>query len=111
MERAKLRPLEDHRLNALLRERLHSWQEADAIPRLLRRSRGPARPEAIAADPEAAEWLALPHLRRPRATTPTDASRPRDHPGGAQALPRRPEPLRPKGPASRMPLAPLLGGF
>jgi len=74
MERAKLRPLEDHRLNALLRERLHSWQEADAIPRLLRRSRGPARPDAIAADPEAAEWLALPHLRRPRATTPTDAA-------------------------------------
>ena len=91
MERAKLRPLEDHRLNALLRERLHSWQEADAIPRLLRRSRGPARPDAIAADPEAAEWLALA----------------RTYVGHAQQLPRMPA-VREITPEA---LKPYLGGL
>jgi hypothetical protein len=73
MERAKLRLVEHHRL-AVLRERVRVWQEAEAIRAYCDAVEGHHSADAIAADPEAAEWLAL--ARR--------------HANKAQQLPRMP---------------------
>src|SRR5437764_186976 len=58
MEHAKLRLVEDHRLE-VLRNRVRAWREADAIRAYCDALEALHGADAIAADPEAAQWLAL----------------------------------------------------
>ena len=58
MERAKLRLAEDHRMK-VLRGRVGAWQEAEAIRSYCDAVEARHGADAIAADPEATEWLAL----------------------------------------------------
>lgn len=73
MERAKLRLLEDHRVN-VLRTRVGAWHEADAIRAYCEAVEARHGADAIAADPNAAGWLAFA----------------REHADRAQRLPRMP---------------------
>jgi hypothetical protein len=58
MEKAKLRLVEDHRLE-VLRNRVRAWEEAEAIHAYCVAVEGHHGPDAIAAAPEAARWLEL----------------------------------------------------
>ena len=58
MERAKLRLVEDHRVS-VLRTRVGAWGEADAIRAYCDAVEVRHGAEAIAADPNAAEWLRI----------------------------------------------------
>ena len=58
MERAKRRLLDDHRLE-VLRNRVRAWGEADAIRAYCASVEARYGLDAIAADPDAAEWLSL----------------------------------------------------
>jgi hypothetical protein len=73
MERAKRRLTEDHRIE-VLRQRVHAWHEADAIRAYCDAVEARYGTDAIAVDPEAAQWLALA----------------REHANRAQQLPRMP---------------------
>jgi hypothetical protein len=73
MERAKVRLLEDHR-REVLRNRVGAWGEADAIRAYCDAVEVRHGTDAIAADPDAAEWLAFA----------------REHADRAQRLPRMP---------------------
>ena len=73
MERAKVRLLEDHR-REVLRTRVGAWGEADAIRAYCDAVEERHGADAIAADPDAAEWLAFA----------------REHADRAQRLPRMP---------------------
>jgi hypothetical protein len=73
MDRAKLRLVEDHRIN-VLRARVAAWHEADAIRAYCDAVEARHGVDTIAADPDAAHWLALA----------------RDHADRAQQLPRMP---------------------
>lgn len=58
MERAKLRLVEDHRVS-VLRARVGAWHEADAIRAYCEAVEARHGVETIAADPDAARWLAF----------------------------------------------------
>jgi hypothetical protein len=58
MGRAKRRLVEAHRLE-VLRERVGAWSEADAIRAYCEAIEARHGPDAVAADPEAAQWLAF----------------------------------------------------
>lgn len=58
MERAKRRLVEDHRLEVLA-TRVRAWQEAEAIRAYCDAVEARYGADAIAADPEAAQWLTL----------------------------------------------------
>jgi hypothetical protein len=58
MDRAKRRLVEDHRIN-ILRDRVRTWQEADAIRAYCDAVEARHGTDAVAADPGAAEWLAF----------------------------------------------------
>lgn len=73
MERAKQRLVEDHHVEVLSR-RVRAWQEADAIRTYCDAVEARHGADAIAAEPEAAQWLALA----------------REHAARAQRLPRMP---------------------
>jgi hypothetical protein len=73
MDRAKLRRIEDHR-REVLRRRVTAWNEADAIRAYCNAVKARHGIDTIAADPEAAEWLAFA----------------REHADRAQRLPRMP---------------------
>ncbi|HZR93052.1 MAG TPA: hypothetical protein VFA44_11685 [Gaiellaceae bacterium] len=73
MENAKRRLIEDHRLE-VLRNRVRAWGEAEAIRAYCAAVEARHGADAIAADPDAAQWLELA----------------RDHADGAQQLPRLP---------------------
>lgn len=73
MENAKLRLMEDHRLE-VLRRRVRSWEEAEEIRAYCVAVEARYGADVVAADPEAAEWLALA----------------REHADYAQQLPRMP---------------------
>jgi hypothetical protein len=73
MENAKLRLVEDHRLE-VLRGRVRSWQEAEEIRAYCAAVEARHGADIVAADPETAEWLALA----------------REHADHAQQLPRMP---------------------
>lgn len=55
---SKQRLVADHRL-AVLRERVHTWQEADAIRAYCDAVEARHGVEVLAADPQASEWLRL----------------------------------------------------
>jgi hypothetical protein len=74
MERAKVRLIEDHRIE-VLRKRVRAWQEADAIRAYCDAVEARHGADTIAADPEAAQWLALA----------------REHANHTQHLPRMPK--------------------
>jgi hypothetical protein len=73
MERAKRRVVEEHRLE-VLRSRVRAWQEADAVRAYCDAVETQHGAGAVAADLDAAEWLALA----------------REHADRAQQLPRMP---------------------
>ena len=73
MDRAKQRLVEDHRVN-VLRNRVRAWEEANAIRAYCDAVEARHRSDAIAADPEAARWLAFA----------------REHANRAQQLPQMP---------------------
>lgn len=73
MERAKRRLVADHRLE-VLRSRMRAWEEAEAIRAYCNAVEGRHGPDTIAADPYAAQWLALA----------------REHADEAQHVPRMP---------------------
>lgn len=73
MDRAKLRLIEDHRVN-VLRTRVAAWHEADAIRAYCDAVEARHGTDAIAADTDAVRWLALA----------------RKHADRAQQLPRMP---------------------
>jgi hypothetical protein len=73
MERAKHRLVADHRLE-VLRSRVRAWEEADAIRAYCDAVEAGHDPDTIAAEPDAAEWLAFA----------------RKHADQAQQLPRMP---------------------
>ena len=58
MERAKLRLIDDHRLD-VLRRRVADWSEADAIRAYCDAVEARYGSDAIAGDPDAARWLAF----------------------------------------------------
>lgn len=58
MERAKRQLIEDHRLEHL-RNRVHAWQEAEAIRAYCDAVEARHGADTVTADPEAAQWLAL----------------------------------------------------
>jgi hypothetical protein len=58
MDSAKLRLIEDHRIG-VLRSRVTAWSEADAIRAYCNAVEARHGADTIAADPEAAEWLAF----------------------------------------------------
>jgi hypothetical protein len=66
MDHAKRRLVEDHRLE-VLRQRVRAWQEADAIRAYCDAVEACHGNDAIAADPEVAQWLALARERADRA--------------------------------------------
>jgi hypothetical protein len=66
MEQAKRRLVEDHRLEEL-RSRVRAWQEADAIRAYCDAVEARHGLEAIAADPETKQWLALAREQADRA--------------------------------------------
>jgi hypothetical protein len=66
MERAKVRLLEDHR-REVLRTRVGAWGEADAIRAYCDAVEVRHGSDAIAADPDAAEWLAFARAHADRA--------------------------------------------
>jgi hypothetical protein len=66
MDLAKRRFVEDHRIE-VLRNRVRAWQEAEAIRRYCDAVETRHGDEAIAADPEAAQWLALARAHADRA--------------------------------------------
>jgi hypothetical protein len=74
MERAKRRVVEEHRLE-VLRNRVRAWQEADTIRAYCAAVEAQYGADAIAADLDAVEWLALA----------------REHADRAQQLPRMPD--------------------
>jgi hypothetical protein len=90
MERGKRRFVDDHRLE-VLRDRVRAWEEADAIRAYCASVEARYGVDAIAADPDAAEWLALA----------------RDHAERAQKLPHMP--AEPEITHDR--LKPYLGGW
>jgi hypothetical protein len=73
MDRAKRQLVEDHRID-VLRNRVHAWQEADAIRGYCDAVEARHGTDAIAAEPKAAQWLALA----------------REHADRAQQLPQMP---------------------
>jgi hypothetical protein len=73
MERAKVRLIEDHRVD-VLRTRVAAWREADAIRAYCDAAEARHGTDTIAADREAAQWLAFA----------------REHAERAQQLPRMP---------------------
>jgi hypothetical protein len=73
MEHAKIRLIEDHR-REVLRRRVTAWTEADAIRAYCEAVEARHGADTIAADPEAAQWLAFA----------------REHADHAQRLPRMP---------------------
>jgi hypothetical protein len=73
MDRAKLRLVEDHRVG-VLRTRVGAWHEADAIRAYCEAVETRHGAETIAANPDAAQWLAFA----------------REHADRAQRLPRMP---------------------
>jgi len=73
MENARVRLVEDYRLK-VLRERVRSWEEAEAVRAYCRAVEARHGGDMIAADRDAAEWLALA----------------REHADRAQQLPRMP---------------------
>jgi hypothetical protein len=73
MDRAKARLIEDHRVN-VLRARVAAWHEADAIRAYCDAVEARHGIDTIAADPDAAQWLALA----------------REHADRTQQLPRMP---------------------
>src|SRR5206468_8950802 len=66
MDRAKLRLIEDHRVN-VLRTRVAAWHEADAIRAYCDAVEARHGTDAIAADSDAVRWLALARKRADRA--------------------------------------------
>jgi hypothetical protein len=73
MDRAKLRLIEDHRVD-VLRSRVTAWHQADAIRAYCDAVEARHGADTIAADPDAAQWLAFA----------------REHADRAQRLPRMP---------------------
>jgi hypothetical protein len=65
MDHAKRRLVEDHRIE-VLRQRVRAWQEADAIRAYCDAVEARHGNDAIAADPETAQWLALARERANR---------------------------------------------
>jgi hypothetical protein len=90
MERAKLQFIDEHRLE-VLRNRVRTWEEAEAIRRYCAAVESRHGAATIAAEPSAAEWLALA----------------RDHADSAQDLPRMP----PDPEITHDGIRPYLGGW
>src|SRR2546423_1633402 len=90
MDRAKRRLIEAHRLE-VLRNRVNAWREADSIRAYCDAVEARHGADAVAADPEVAQWLALA----------------REHADRAQQLPK----MRADPEITHEALRPYLGGW